>query len=205
MISTYFKKVEDFMEQANLHTDLNIAHLINPMYTDLHIHGTKVGLMSGSIAKKLSLSKNQIQLASILGTMHDIGKLKIPTTILYKEGNLTHKEWNIMKMHPIYSGEFVKLCDSPFNTLSIYSNVVRCHHEHWDGSGYPDGLSKEQIPLLSRIITIADIFDAITTPRIYRKDICRTPLLTMEKDIGTIIDPYLFKQVKPILENRITM
>lgn len=172
----------------------------NNFSTDLFIHSVNVGLLSKYIAKNLGLSNEQVYLVYNLGILHDVGKSEIPSNILYKKGKLTEREWDIMKNHPVYSEEFIKNHNVEYCHLLKYSNIVKFHHEHWDGSGYPEGLSNEDIPLLSRIITIADIYDAITTPRIYRETINVHPISTMEMESGTILDPYLFKNVRDLLQ-----
>lgn len=105
--------------------------------------------------------------------MHDIGKIAIPDQILFKEGILTEEEWFVMRMHTIKGEEICK----PMKSLSAVLPIIRSHHERWDGSGYPDGLSGEQIPLLARILQMVDIYDALTTRRPYK------PALTHERAI----------------------
>lgn len=98
------------------------------------------------------------------GYLHDIGKVSIPDAILFKSGALDECEWSIMRTHPV-KGE--QIC-SPLRSLRSVVPIVRSHHERWDGSGYPDGLSGVQIPLLARILQLADIYDALTTIRPYK-------------------------------------
>ena len=98
------------------------------------------------------------------GYLHDIGKISIPDSILYKRGVLTAEEWQVMRMHTLYGEDICR----PMKTLTGVLPIIRSHHERWDGSGYPDGLRGEQIPLLARILQVADIYDALTTARSYK-------------------------------------
>jgi putative two-component system response regulator len=98
------------------------------------------------------------------GYIHDIGKVGIPDSILFKPGKLTPDEWEIMRTHTTRG---VEICRH-LKSLAPVVPVIRHHHERWDGSGYPDGLVGEQIPLLARLLQIGDIYDALTTPRPYK-------------------------------------
>lgn len=98
--------------------------------------------------------------------MHDIGKIGIPDHILLKPGKLTTEEFTEMKRHPLIGAEIIGECDSAL--LQMAKQVALYHHEKWDGSGYPHGLKAEQIPLEARIVAVADVFDALTSPRPYK-------------------------------------
>jgi putative two-component system response regulator len=98
------------------------------------------------------------------GFLHDIGKISIPDAILFKRGLLTDEEWQTMRLHTLRGEE---IC-SPMKTLAPVLPIIRSHHERWDGTGYPDGIAGEKIPLLARIMQIADIYDALTTARPYK-------------------------------------
>jgi putative nucleotidyltransferase with HDIG domain len=129
-------------------------------------HSRRVAHASTIIAKAIGLTQPQIERVTVAALLHDVGKIDEQfAPILAKEGRLTPEEWVIMKKHPIRGAELVGLLSS----LKDVVRPVRHHHENWDGTGYPDGLSGEQIPLASRIIMFADTLDAITTDRPYRK------------------------------------
>jgi len=98
------------------------------------------------------------------GFLHDVGKVGIPDSILFKPGKLTAEEWVIMRTHTVRGVEICRHLQSLRPVLPL----IRHHHERWDGSGYPDGLRGEQIPLLARILQLADIYDALTSPRPYK-------------------------------------
>ena len=98
------------------------------------------------------------------GYLHDIGKISVPDAVLFKPGPLTEDEWVIMRQHTT-QGELI--C-KPMRSLAPTLPIIRNHHERWDGSGYPDGLQGDGIPLLARILQVADIFDALTSARPYK-------------------------------------
>ncbi|MDO9508340.1 MAG: HD domain-containing phosphohydrolase [Thermovirgaceae bacterium] len=97
--------------------------------------------------------------------MHDIGKMGVPDHILFKPGKLTDEEWCIMREHPTYAFELI----SPIAYLRPALDIPYCHHEKWDGSGYPRGLKGEQIPLAARLFAIVDVWDALLSDRPYRQ------------------------------------
>jgi putative two-component system response regulator len=98
------------------------------------------------------------------GYLHDLGKIAIPDEILKKGTNLTAEEWRIMKRHPLVGENICK----PLRSLRMVLPIIRYHHEHWDGSGYPDRLSGEDIPLLARVLQVVDVYDALRTARPYK-------------------------------------
>jgi HD-GYP domain-containing protein (c-di-GMP phosphodiesterase class II) len=129
-------------------------------------HSRRVAKASEIIAKAIGLSHEEVERVSVAALLHDVGKIDEKFgPILAKEGRLTPEEWAIMKAHPVRGSELVGLLSSLRDVVA----PVRHHHENWDGTGYPDGLRAEQIPLASRIIMFADTLDAITTDRPYRK------------------------------------
>ncbi len=131
-------------------------------YTGLHCE--RLTAYSLALGQALGLPR-QDQLALYRGSyLHDIGKIGIPDAILFKRGLLTDEEWQTMRLHTIRGEEICK----PMKTLAPVLPIIRSHHERWDGTGYPDGLSGEEIPLLARILQVADIYDALTTARPYK-------------------------------------
>lgn len=134
-----------------------------------------------------------------VGMLHDIGKTRIPPTILHKPGRLTPHEFQIMKMHPIYGEEMVY----PIPSLRHLCPAIRSHHERWDGQGYPDGLNREQIPLAARIIAVADVFDALSSPRPYKSAMPVHEVWEIMRDgRGTHFDPLLIDAFRHVLQRR---
>lgn len=133
------------------------------------------------------------------GLLHDIGKVKIPPEILYKPGKLTPEEYEIMKMHPIYGEEIVR----PIASLRYLCPTIRGHHERWDGKGYPDGLTKEDIPLAARIISVADVFDALAAERPYKRGMeVKKVKAILAEGRGTHFDPFLVDAFLEVIQRR---
>ncbi len=129
------------------------------------VHSDEVAELAVKIAQEMKLPQGEIEKINVAGRVHDIGKIAIPDTILLKPGPLSADEWQVMKRHPLVSAELIK-------GLEIYAPIadaVKHEHERWNGSGYPDGLKGEEIPLVSRIIAAADIYNALITKRPYRE------------------------------------
>ncbi len=123
--------------------------------------------------------------------LHDIGKLGVPDNILLKPGKLTDEEWILMKKHPTFAFEML----SPIQYLNRAMNIPYCHHEKWDGTGYPRGLSGEQIPLEARIFAVVDVWDAITSDRPYRKAWTdETSMEHIRSLAGTHFDPRIVER-----------
>lgn len=128
-------------------------------------HSTRVGNMAFDLAKKLGFDERNLQLIHIAGHLHDIGKIGVPDKILNKADKLDPSEWEQMKNHSEIGFNILKKA----NSLKEISHIVLYHHEKWNGTGYPNGLAKEDIPLGSRIIAICDSIDAMRSNRPYRK------------------------------------
>ena len=131
-------------------------------YTGLHCE--RLATYGIALAQALGLPRREQQALYRGGFLHDIGKIVIPDSILFKRGLLTEQEWQVMRQHTVRGEE---IC-SPMKSLAPVLPIIRSHHERWDGSGYPDGLRGEAIPLLARILQVADIYDALTTARPYK-------------------------------------
>lgn len=127
-------------------------------------HSMRVSIYSSLIAIELDLTEERIELIRKAAMLHDIGKIETPDSILLKPGKLSTQEYEILKKHPSKGSEILSMIDRNV----MVSKIVLYHHERWDGSGYPDGLKGDEIPLESQVIAIADTFDAMTSRRIYR-------------------------------------
>lgn len=149
-------------------------------------HCKRVALYASKIGQKLDLDENEQETLYYSGLLHDIGKILTPDTILLKPEKYTKKEFDIIKKHPLDSEHMVSFL-TPFHK---YKKFIRHHHERYDGRGYPDGLKAKEIPFLSRIITLADAFDAMTTNRIYKhKKTLSLAIDEIYKCSGTQFDP----------------
>lgn len=127
-------------------------------------HLQRIHQLSRQLGLQMGLSVEEADRIATAAILHDIGKIRLPESILQNPGRLSDQEWEEMRKHPIYGEEI--LGDSLDFTLERQS--VRWHHERWDGTGYPDGLKGEEIPLVARIVAVADAFEAMTSQRPYK-------------------------------------
>lgn len=161
-------------------------------------HSQDAADLAVDIARRLGLSEDRIDQVRSAAVIHDIGKIAISDDILKKPGPLDDQEWAEMKKHPDIGADLIK-------DLEIYRDVaeiVRCEHEKWDGSGYPKGLRGEEIPIEARIVTIADIYNALTTDRPYRKAFTQEKAVEMIKEMrdDRKLDPRVVDAFLEIME-----
>lgn len=145
-----------------------IASLVKTLQTndaDTEAHVKRTQVIGTKLGKRLGLSDVELSNLSLLCLLHDIGKVAVPLEILNKPGKLNNEEWEIIKSHTTKGYEIAKSTPE----LEGIAEMIKYHHERWDGKGYPDGLSLETIPLLSRIISVVDAYDAMINNRSYRK------------------------------------
>ncbi|WP_411101967.1 HD-GYP domain-containing protein [Streptomyces sp. cmx-4-9] len=148
-------------------------------------HSERVGQASAMIARELGMAEDRLETVRIAGILHDVGKLGVPTRLLRKDGPLTPEERRIIELHPEYGHEMVR----GIGFLGEARSAILHHHERVDGSGYPYGLTGEQIPVLARVVAVADAFDAMTSTRSYsRARPVPTALAELERCAGAQFD-----------------
>ncbi len=146
-------------------------------------HSSRVAHYATLLGKRIGLDAEQLKLLHQGCLMHDLGKIGIPDSILNKTTKLDEREYEIIQQHPKLTAAIMR----PLSKFKAFSDVARWHHERWDGAGYPDGLSGEEIPLLARIVAIADTWDAMTGDRVYRKGMAAGKAISImenERDHG---------------------
>jgi putative nucleotidyltransferase with HDIG domain len=165
-------------------------------YTGFHSRG--VVDLAVQVAKELRLGAGDLRRTEFAALLHDVGKIRIPKEIINKPGPLTPDEWTIIRRHP---GEGAEMLEHVGGFLAEIGEIVRHHHEKWDGTGYPDGLAGEAIPIIARIVAVCDAFSAITTDRAYRKGRSVEFALGELRDFaGTQFDPRVVGALCAVME-----
>jgi HD-GYP domain-containing protein (c-di-GMP phosphodiesterase class II) len=169
-----------------------IASLIDAKDGYTHKHSERVAQFGVRIARHLGFDADSRAVVELSGLLHDVGKIGVPDAILNKPGKLTDEEFRQMRLHPVHGARILSQIQSD-KVVSILPGV-KYHHERWDGKGYPDGLKGEEIPLLGRVLGVADFLDALTSDRSYRKSLTLEEALNMVKDLqGQAFDPAVVK------------
>ena len=179
--------MQDSCAVSNVAKSLLKALEVKDPYTKSHSKAVKN--YSKALAENINLSKPEVELISLASVFHDIGKIGVPETILHKESKLDDNEYNQIKKHPEAGSKILEGIPTFKGTVS---DIVRHHHENWDGTGYPDGLSGKSIPLGARIVAIADTYHAMTSDRPYRKGLPQEEAVRRLKEgAGSQWDPAL--------------
>ncbi|MEM7417939.1 MAG: HD domain-containing phosphohydrolase [Gemmatimonadota bacterium] len=159
-------------------------------------HCERVADLACRLADAVGLDRRALTWFRMGALLHDVGKVDVPAEILNKAGPLDDEEWSIVRRHPERGVELLAAVDFPWDIRPM----VLHHHERWDGSGYPHGLAGGAIPLAARILCVADVYDALTTTRSYRRGFSpRVALEIMEEEAGRVLDPELFQLFQSVL------
>jgi putative two-component system response regulator len=167
LLETRVRERTQDLEKSQLETLQRLALAAEFRDDDTGLHTKRVGLTAARIAETLGLPSPQGDLILQAAPLHDVGKIGITDAILLKPGSLTPDEFDTMKQHTVIGAKMLSGSTSPW--LQLAEEIALSHHEHWNGRGYPQGLSGETIPFVGRIVAIADVFDALTHERPYKK------------------------------------
>jgi HD-GYP domain-containing protein (c-di-GMP phosphodiesterase class II) len=216
VISAYSKKLRHFKDEEIEVLSIFASHVAiaiqeSRYYEDLHTnyfntmhtlvlaieardpytrgHTERVTKYALEVARVLNMPHRELEILRYAGEVHDVGKISVPDSILNKPGILTRAERAIVEIHPIKGVEMLE----PLEFLRPALPIVKHHHERYDGTGYPDGLEKEKIPLMSRILACADAFDAMTSERPYRREklSIEEALAEIKNNAGSQFDPHI--------------
>jgi HD-GYP domain-containing protein (c-di-GMP phosphodiesterase class II) len=179
------------VQRAIYQSLLGLANALEAKDAYTRGHSERVGAWSRGVAAALGLAPGDVDMIGQAGLLHDIGKIGIPEAVLRKPGALDTDEWSVMRNHPLIGAQIV----APFDFFSGGALMIRHHHERCDGSGYPDGLTGDEIPLGARIIAVADVYDALTSNRPYRAALAHAVAVerlaseagrTLDEDVVTV-------------------
>ncbi len=180
------KKHADEVSVLQLRTIEALASAIEAKDDTTHEHLARVQVYARELGKELGLTELEQEALRAASILHDIGKLAVPEYIISKPGRLTPEEFEKMKIHPVVGAEILEKVEFPYPVAPI----VRAHHEKWDGTGYPNGLRGEAIPIGARILAAVDCLDALATDRQYRRALpLDEAMRVIQKDAGTAFDP----------------
>ncbi len=186
-------KTKKLVDRESLHSDMltSLIRALEECDSDTEQHVRRTQEMGAELGKRIELSDIQQSKLALLCLLHDIGKIGIPMEILNKPGKLTDEEWKIMRSH-VEKGYEIAMSNTELRQIA---EEIRHHHERWDGNGYPDGLSRESIPVLSRVIAVVDAFDAMVNDRPYRKGMPVSKAIEELKSCaGSQFDPYIVSE-----------
>jgi len=165
-------------------------------------HSARVADLSATIAAELGMSDEQVEHVRVAGRLHDIGKIGTREVVLNKQGALSPEEFEHVKQHVVIGSQIL----APLPHLEHIIAMVRSHHERWDGTGYPDGLRGEEIPLGGRVIAVAEVYDALCTSRPYQEKMAPEQTVERMADLaGTVLDPKVFEALAAIVARRHTL
>ncbi len=196
-------QIQDKLLQIQEHTIFSLSNLVENRDSDTGNHVRRTSNYVALIAKKAQecgynkniLTDQYIEILRKAAPMHDIGKIIVPDSVLKKQGKLTPEEFEQIKRHTTEGGRIIQEIIAPVQTREythIAVEIATSHHERWDGTGYPHGLSGEHIPISARIMALADVFDALTTARCYKAQMpFKQAMQIMEEGKGTQFDPTL--------------
>jgi HD-GYP domain-containing protein (c-di-GMP phosphodiesterase class II) len=206
-----YTKVTDLLDTEHCTTEViddmyavyAIVKMLQNRFPAMLPHVHRVSAVCMDLGKTMGFTPHDVSVIGALGVLHDVGKLSISDAVFFKQGPLTALEWEDIKRHPAIGYELIK----PIAGISELAELILAHHERWDGQGYPQGLKEEEIPLFSRILTLADSLDAMINDRFYRKALSPPHTVTeIKRCSGNQFDPMVVEAFFDIIrENRHTL
>jgi putative nucleotidyltransferase with HDIG domain len=185
-LETKLREKEQQLQETYDGTIVGFASLLEGKDTSTREHCTRVKDYCVTLARAVGIPEEEMRNVVLGSLLHDIGKFRVPDAILLKRGPLTAEEWEVMRQHPNYGAEVLR--EIPF--LAGARDIVQSHHERFDGTGYPQGLAGEDIPIAARVFSLVDAFDAITEKRCYKQE--QPPEFALDelrRCAGTQFDP----------------
>ena len=197
-------ELEEEVSQKNVENEQMLIHIVRTLAGTIDAkdkytkgHSSRVADYSKEIARRFGYSEPELTNIYMMGLLHDIGKIGIPDSVINKNGKLTDEEFELIKKHPVLGGGILR----NIKEMPDLAWCARCHHEKYDGTGYPDGFKEEEIPEPARIVAVADAYDAMTSYRSYRDPMPQEKVRSEIKNgIGTQFDPEFAKIMLQMIE-----
>ena len=181
----------DLSKEAEYEISLRLGRAAGFRDRETGMHTRRISELSERLGRLAGLPDDHCEVLRIASPLHDVGKIGIPDTILLKPGRLEPEEYDIMKLHTVIGARILADAGN-FRAIDAGSCIALQHHERWDGSGYPDGRKEEEIDIFARIVSIADVFDALGSDRPYKKAFPREEIIrVMGSERGKAFDPHL--------------
>lgn len=192
------------LEETRLHIIRSLGKAAEYRDNETGMHVVRISKYTGVLADALQVDAFQKEIMINAAPMHDVGKIGIPDNILLKRGRLSADEWEIMKTHTTIGEKILSGCHS--DLLVTAALLARTHHEKWDGSGYPSGVKGQEIPLISRIVAICDVFDALLSRRPYKEPwTAEATIAYIKEESGKHFDPIIVKAFEEKLPSFLTI
>ena len=186
--------ITDIFREDLLDVIRRMAHIAEYRKANTLSHLDRIREYCLVLATGLKFSTQEARIISYASQLHDIGEIDLPEQLLTRNGKLTPYEWEMIKRHPVVGAEILKGSPSPI--LQVGARIALTHHERWDGSGYPQGLIGEEIPIAGRICAVADVFDALTTRRSYKDELpVEQARQLIRESSGQFFDPQVVEQL----------
>jgi putative two-component system response regulator len=194
-----FQRERAQLERVSVATLEVLVNALEAKDPYLRGHSARVADLSATLAAQMGLPDDEIEQVRLAGRLHDIGKIGTREDVLNKRGRLTPEEYEHIKQHVIIGSQIL----APLDHLGPVIDVVRSHHERWDGMGYPDGRKGEEIPLMGRVVGAAEVWDALSTSRPYQEKMAPDQALRrMGELVGTVLDPRVFDALSEVVQRR---
>ena len=179
-----------------------LVRLAEASHAHMAGHSLRVSDLAGAIAVAMGRTDSEVETIRLAGRLHDIGMIGVPARIMDKAGPLSEEEFAVVRQHPVIASDIL----GSFPNFAEITRGIRGHHEHWDGSGYPDGLIGDQIPAISLIVAAAEVFDALVTPRPYKQtEDIETAIERIRGIAGRILDPAVCEALITVVAGRRTL
>jgi putative nucleotidyltransferase with HDIG domain len=191
------KRTYGRLQRAIFQSLLGLANALEAKDPYTRGHSTRVARLARQLALRMDLPSSMAETIAQAALLHDLGKIGVPESLLGKAGPLTADEWEVMRRHPVTGAQIV----APLEFFDEGAIIVRHHHERLDGSGYPDGLTGNGIPLGARIVAVADVYDALTSNRPYRQGFTHGEALDLlQRESGRTLEPQVIELLVEALE-----